>query len=711
MDNNRNFIIAIALSLSVLLGWQFLYMKPASDKARQQAIEAQQKAAEQGVDPAAAAGAPIAPRASSAIPVPTTPKFMSREAAVADKSKRIAFDTSSLTGSINLKGGSVDDVVLKQYRQTVDPNSPPVTLLSPAGSPEPFYAYTGWYTDQADIPVPGPDTEWKQEGSGALAPGKPVTLTYDNGKGLVFKRAIALDEHYMFTITDTVENKSGKPVTLRPRAEVARLYEPTNLFGYSVLHEGLIGLFKDAGLKELTYSAAIKNFDPAADNGKGASKEIISDKGGWLGFTDQYWAAVLVPDQSKPLTARLFGTPQKDFFVEFSENPVTVAPGAAETFTNKLFAGAKQVALVDQYMEDNKIDRFDKLVDWGWFPFLTQPLYHLLNWLYQHVGNFGIAILLTTVLVKLLFFPLANKSYSAMNKLKMLQPEMKKIQERFKDDKPRQQQAMMALYKKEKVNPAAGCLPILVQIPVFFALYKVLLVSIEMRHAPFYGWIHDLSAPDPTNIFTLFGLIPWSPPHFLMLGALPLIMGLSMWLQMRLNPTPPDPIQQKIFAWMPVLFTFMLAPFQAGLILYWTWNNILTFAQQALIMKRQDKTMDLLQQIGLKRSNGAAKHGSHEAAHKPKAEPVRPGKAADGKPSSVPPAKAEVTAPVAEAAEANEAASTAAGEQAVIDKPQQADSATARPAAQSPVAPRGNLASKKSVKQRGKSGRNRRPGR
>ncbi|ADP69761.1 membrane protein insertase, YidC/Oxa1 family [Rhodomicrobium vannielii ATCC 17100] len=711
MDNNRNFIIAIALSLSVLLGWQFLYMKPASDKARQQAIEAQQQTAgEQGTDPTVG-GAAIPPRASSVIPVPTTPKFASREAALA-ATQRIAFDTSSLTGSINLKGGSVDDVTLKEYRQTVDPNSPPVTLLSPAGSPEPYYAYTGWYSDQADISVPGPDTVWKQQGTGALAPGKPVTLTWDNGKGLVFKRAITLDEHYMFTITDTVENKTGKPVTLRPRAEVARLYEPTNLFGYSVLHEGLIGLFKDAGLKELTYSSAIKNFDPAADNGKGVSKEIISDKGGWLGFTDQYWAAVLVPDQSKPLTARLFGTPQKDFFVEFSENPVTVATGASETFTNKLFAGAKKVVLIEQYMADDKIDRFDKLVDWGWFPFLTQPLYFLLNWLYLHVGNFGIAILLTTVLVKVLFFPLANKSYSAMNKLKMLQPEMKKIQERFKDDKQRQQHAMMTLYKKEKVNPAAGCLPILVQIPVFFALYKVLLVSIEMRHAPFYGWIHDLSAPDPTNIFTLFGLIPWTPPHFMMLGALPLIMGCSMWLQMRLNPTPPDPIQQKIFAWMPVLFTFMLAPFQAGLILYWTWNNILTFAQQALIMKRQDKNMNLLEQIGLKKSNGAAKHRSHahDVAHKPTAEPVRPGKAADVKTASVP-ATADSAAPVANAGEANEAVSTAEGAQAVIDKPQPTEPTTARPVAPVAAAPRGNLASKKSVKQRGKSGRNRRPGR
>ncbi|MBT3069628.1 membrane protein insertase YidC [Rhodomicrobium sp. Az07] len=711
MDNNRNFIIAIALSLSVLLGWQFLYMKPAADQARQQAIEAQQRAAaEQGTGPTAAGAAIAPPRASSVIPVPTTKKFASREESISDRSKRIAFDTSSLTGSINLKGGSIDDVVLKQYRQTVDPNSPPVTLLSPAGSPEPYYAYTGWSSDQADVAVPGPDTKWEQQGTGALAPGKPVTLTYDNGKGLVFKRAIALDEHYMFTITDTVENKTGKPVTLRPRAEVARLYEPTNLFGYAVLHEGLIGLFKEAGLKELTYSDAIKNFDPAADNNKGASKEIISDNGGWLGFTDQYWAAVLVPDQSKPLTARLFGTPQKDFFVEFSENPLTVAPGASETFTNKLFAGAKKVALIDQYMADNKIDRFDKLVDWGWFPFLTQPLYYLLNWLYEHVGNFGIAILLTTVLVKLLFFPLANKSYSAMNKLKMLQPEMKKIQERFKDDKPRQQQAMMTLYKKEKVNPAAGCLPILVQIPVFFALYKVLLVSIEMRHAPFYGWINDLSAPDPTNVFNLFGLIPWTPPHFLMLGALPIIMGLSMWLQMKLNPTPPDPIQQKIFAWMPVLFTFILAPFQAGLILYWTWNNILTFAQQALIMKRQDKTMNLLQQIGLKKSNGAAKHASHEVAPKPKTEPARGGKATEIKPAPVP-AKAEPAATVAE----NETASTVAADQAVIDKPQPTEPATARPA-QAPTgtvtaAPRGNLASKKSVKQRGKSNRNRRPGR
>jgi len=605
MENNRNFILAIALSLAVLIGWQFLYMGPAQ-KARQQAIEAARNAQQTQsatTEVQAPGGQPSSP--SPAVQTPSAPAaaFLSREAAIA-ASPRVKIDSPALIGSINLKGGRIDDLVLRDYTVSVDPNSPKVDLLSPSGSPHPYFAFTGWLTNEPGVALPTENTLWEQDGAGPLTAITPVELRWDNGAGLIFHRKISVDSHYMFTISDEVENKSGKPVTLWPWGQVARLTEPQGLLGYSVLHEGLIGVLGSTGLKELTYANALKNYDPATN---GAKESIAADKGGWLGFTDQYWAAVLIPDQSKPYEASLFGNEKKQFYTNMRQHPITVQPGQREGVSNRLFAGAKVVGLLEQYTKDYGIDRLNKLVDWGWFSFITEPMFHLMNFFYRLVGNFGIAILLTTVLVKLVFFPLANKSFESMSKMKKLQPELKKIQERFKDDKQRQQQAMMALYKKEKVNPMAGCLPILIQIPVFFSLYKVLLVSIEMRHAPFFGWIKDLSAPDPTTVFNLFGLIPWTPPQYLMLGALPLLMGISMWVQMRLNPAPPDPMQQKIFAWMPVVFTFMLAHFPAGLVLYWTWNNILSFGQQALIMKRQGVDIDIMHNVGIKQVGGSVR--------------------------------------------------------------------------------------------------------
>jgi YidC/Oxa1 family membrane protein insertase len=603
MENNRNFILAIALSLAVLIGWQFLYMGPAQ-KARQQAIEAARNSETQTARTEAQTpgGQISSPSPSTGVSSAPTAAYASREAALS-ASPRVKIDSPALIGSINLKGGRIDDLVLRDYTVSVDPNSEKVILLSPSGSLNPYFAFTGWLTNEPDVAVPTDSTVWEQEGAGGLTAKSPVVLRWDNGAGLIFHRKISVDDHYMFAITDEVENKTGKPVTLWPWGQVARLTEPQGLLGYSVLHEGLIGVLGATGLKELTYANALKNYNPATNT----AKETISDKAGWLGFTDQYWAAVLIPDQSKPYDASMFGNEKKQFYTDFREHPVTVEPGQQQTVTNKLFAGAKEVKVLEQYTAEQGIDRLNLLVDWGWFSFITEPMFHLMNFFYKLVGNFGVAILLTTVLVKLLFFPLANKSFESMSKMKKLQPELKKIQERFKDDKPRQQQAMMALYKKEKVNPMAGCLPIVIQIPVFFSLYKVLLVSIEMRHAPFFGWIKDLSAPDPTTVFNLFGLIPWTPPQFLMLGALPLVMGISMWVQMRLNPAPPDPMQQKIFAWMPVVFTFMLAHFPAGLVLYWTWNNILTFGQQALIMKRQGVDIDIMHNVGIKKMGGSVK--------------------------------------------------------------------------------------------------------
>jgi YidC/Oxa1 family membrane protein insertase len=600
MENNKNFILAIALSLAVLVGWQYFYMGPAQ-KARQQAAEAMRGTQSQtaGNEVSAPSGPVSSPLPAAGVPSVPTSAYASRDAAIT-ASPRVKINSPALIGSINLKGGRIDDLVLRDYTVSVDPSSPKVVLLSPSGSPEPYFTFTGWYTNQPGVTVPGDSTVWEQEGAGALTAQSPVALRWDNGAGLIFHRRISVDDHYMFTIADEVENKTGEPVTLRPWGQVARLTEPKTLLGYSVLHEGLIGMLGTTGLKELTYPNAIKNFDPATNT----VKETVSGKGGWLGFTDQYWATVLVPDQAKPYDARMFGNEKKQFYADYLENPLTVGAGQRETVTSRLYAGAKEVKLLEQYTADYHIDRLNLLVDWGWFSFITEPMFHLMNFFYKLVGNFGVAILLTTVLVKLLFFPLANKSFESMSKMKKLQPELKKIQERFKDDKQRQQQAMMTLYKKEKVNPMAGCLPIVIQIPVFFSLYKVLLVSIEMRHAPFFGWIRDLSAPDPTSVFNLFGLIPWTPPQFLMLGALPLVMGISMWVQMRLNPAPPDPIQQKIFAWMPVIFTFMLAHFPAGLVLYWTWNNILSFSQQALIMKRQGVDIDIMHNVGIKKMHG-----------------------------------------------------------------------------------------------------------
>ncbi len=597
MENNRNFILAVVLSLAVLLGWQVLYVKPMAERARmQQHTEAVQNAPKPSAGETSSSGVPVAQPAPDAMPEQTAPAagYATREAAIA-ASPRVEIDSPALLGSINLKGGRIDDVVLRDYTETVKPRSPKVVLLSPSGSPHPYFAVTGWL-DRNGAAVPDANALWKQEGTGPLTATHPVVLRYDNGQGLIFRRTFAIDGHYMFTVADEVENKSGEPVMLRPWGQIARLTEPKTL-GYSVLHEGLIAGLGKNGTKDFTYSAALKNYEG------GTLKETFTDAAGWAGFTDQYWATVLIPDSKAPYNIEMYGNASKQFYASMpAAQPVTIEPGTKSQAETRVFAGAKQIGILKEYQNALGIERFEYLIDWGWFPFLTGPMLWLMDSLYKLVGNFGLAILLTTVIVKLAFFPLANKSFESMSKMKKLQPEMKKIQERFKDDKARQQEALMKLYRDEKVNPMAGCLPIFIQIPVFFSLYKVLLMAIEMRHAPFVGWIKDLSAPDPTTIFNLFGLIPWTPPAWLpMLGILPLLMGISMWVQMRLNPTPPDPIQAQVFTWMPVVFTFMLARFPAGLVLYWTWNNILSFTQQALIMKRQGVDIDIMHNVGVKK--------------------------------------------------------------------------------------------------------------
>jgi YidC/Oxa1 family membrane protein insertase len=604
-ENNRNFLLALALSVLVLFGWQaFFAPKPVPPP-----LPAEQERPMSPVQPGAPQPGAAQPGTPSA-GVPAAPALaliaQTRESVLA-ASPRIAIDTPSLRGSIALKGGRLDDLVLKQFTVTVKPNSDNVTLLSPSGSPEPYYAEHGWTAAVSEgVKVPSPETEWTAETQNPLTPENPVKLIWNNGDGLTFRRTIAVDQDYMFTVAQEVENKSAKPVTLYPYALISRHGRPVTA-GLYILHEGLIGVMGEEGLKEIGYGTAA---DAAYDTVSRANVTSFKATSGWLGITDKYWATALIPAQNVPYSAnfKVYNAkqPAEQFQTDFLLNPITIAPGAKQSVSSMFFAGAKQVNVIDSYRDKYNISLFDRMIDWGWFYFITKPLFHALDFFYHLIGNFGVAILIVTILVKLLFFPLANKSYESMSKMKKLQPEMKRLQERYKDDRVKQQQGLMELYKKEKVNPMAGCLPILIQIPVFFALYKVLYVSIEMRHAPFFGWIQDLSSPDPTTIFNLFGLIPWMPPHFLMIGVWPLIMGVTMFLQMKLNPTPPDPVQQQIFTWMPVLFTFMLAAFPAGLVIYWTWNNTLSIIQQYVIMRRQGVDVNLLENIGFPRKSAGS---------------------------------------------------------------------------------------------------------
>jgi YidC/Oxa1 family membrane protein insertase len=569
---------------------------------QRQAQQQQQQQQEQTQTPTPAPGAPTpapgtpagsAPPPTQQPQVPAQP--VTREAALAGSS-RVRIETPRLSGSVALKGGRIDDLALVQYRETVDPQSPPIELLSPPGSPAPFYTEFGWISPNGvTVKRPDENTVWTQEGAGPLGVGRPVTLTYDNGEGLVFRRTISVDDKYLFTLRDEVANKGTTPVTLYPYARIQRQGTP-KVAGYYILHEGLIGYLGDQGLKEETYAKMDDKKLETFDNVTNA----------WLGITDKYWAAALIPDTNAKLQAQFISRPvgpRHDYETAYYLAPQTIAPGATGSADTRLFAGAKEVSVIDGYNEALKLNHFDLLIDWGFFYFITKPLFVAMDWIYHRVGNFGIAILLITILIKILFFPLANKSYASMAKMKAVQPEMAAIRERYAEDKVKQQQAMMELYKKEKINPLAGCLPILIQVPVFFALYKVLFVTIEMRHAPFFGWIKDLSAPDPTTVFNLFGLIPWDPTvlpvvgPFLQLGAWPLIMGVTMWLQMKLNPAPPDPTQQMIFNWMPVIFTFMLANFSAGLVIYWAWNNTLSVIQQSVIMRKNGAKIELFDNI------------------------------------------------------------------------------------------------------------------
>jgi YidC/Oxa1 family membrane protein insertase len=577
--DNKNFLLAIVLSMLIIFGWQYFYAMPLQQQLTEQTQTAQPGAGNQatpatgGNVPGAAAGLGVVNRDDALAAAP-----------------RVKIETPFVAGSINLKGAVFDDLHLLRYRETIDPKSPTITFLSPSGTQGALFAEQGMVPATGTLAkIPDSTTVWSAPAGAVLSEDTPVTLTWDNGEGLVFSRKIEVSDEYLFTVTQTVENKSQAPVALIPYARIQRQDTPV-VAGYWVFFEGMLG-WLDGSLREIHYSDVAEQQEP----------EKADTTGGWLGFTDKYWAAAIIPDQAKPVTASFLHRKidgrdlyQTDFL---AREALVVAPGAAVSHTDRLFAGAKVVRTINAIETRHQIQGFNYMIDWGWFYFLTKPFFYLLDWIKGLVGNFGVAILIATVLVKLAVFPLANKSYASMSKMKKLQPEMEKLKQEYPDDRMKQQQAMMELYKREKVSPLSGCLPVVVQIPIFFALYKVILTSIELRHAPFFGWIHDLSAPDPTSLFNLFGLIPWTPPLMLMIGIWPIIMGITMWLQMRLNPTPPDPVQASLFNWMPVIFTFMLGSFPAGLVIYWAWSNTLSILQQSYIMKRHGVEIDFFGNI------------------------------------------------------------------------------------------------------------------
>ena len=573
-NNNRNTIIFVVSAVLILIAYQFLVVDPATK--RRNADMVRQKAAtvetqKPGVLPSATPGTVV----------------VSREQAAA-ASTRAPITTPALSGSVSLRGARIDDLFLKNYRQTVDKTSPPVELLRPEGSRYAYFAEFGW--TGANLPgLPTADTVWQLVEGSTLAPGQPLTLRTSTGQGLTFTRKIEVDDRFMFTVTDTVANTGAGSVTLAPYGSVQRQGIPAGLGKIHIVHEGAIGWLGDE-LRQVKYAKWLKD-------GGGSP---ITSTGGWTGITDKYWLAAMIPDQKERIQSqyRVTKAGATDIYeANYIGQPRVIPAGRQITETTRLFAGAKTVPVLKDYETKLGVPHFDMAVDWGNFWFITRPMFAFLDFIFRHVGNFGIAILLLTVAVKLIFFPLANKSYESLTKMKKVQPQVEELRKRLKDDPAKQQQELMALYQKEKINPLTGCLPMLVQIPVFYGLYKVLTVTIEMRHAPFFGWIQDLSARDPLTIWNLFGLLPYNPAtvpviggflnsDLLHLGPLALLYGVTMYLSTAMNPPQADPVQQKIFQFMPIMFTFIMAPFAVGLLIYWAWSNVLTILQQYVIMRR-----------------------------------------------------------------------------------------------------------------------------
>ncbi len=584
-QSNKNLILAMVLSAAVMIVW-FIFFPPP----------------EPPVDQPVPATAEVSGPATT--PAATTAEGTTAPATSAEvaEAPRLTIDTPTLSGTISLAGARIDDLSLKTYRETMDPASPEVRLLSPVGEAHPYYALMGWAPGAGTAAADLPDarTEWTVASGDQLAPGKPVVLAWANGKGLTFRREIAVDEKFLFTVTDSVKNDGAAPAALYPYGVIARhgLPEMKSIF---VVHEGMVRS-ADGKLEETRYKDIVKLDNVPAEQ---AAAELVNAEGaGWIGFTDHYWMTALVPEQGKPFTEVTKHVATADIYQTEIRQPLqTIAPGAEISNRIQLFAGAKEWATIRAYDNDGVIPGFIDSIDWGWFFFLTKPIFAVLHWLHGFIGNMGLSIIALTFILKFLVLPLAYKSYVSMARMKELQPEMEALKERAGEDKQKLQREMMQLYKDKKVNPAAGCLPILIQIPIFFSLYKVIFVTIELRHAPFFGWLKDLSAPDPSSLFNAFGLLPWDAPvqgsllHLVFIGVLPILLGITMWLQQKLNPAPADPVQQQIFAWMPWVFMFMLGGFASGLVVYWITNNTITFVQQYLIMWSHGKRPDIFGNI------------------------------------------------------------------------------------------------------------------
>ena len=573
--DTRNMIAAASLSMLVLVGWQLYFVEPELE-AQRDAYNATQQANDlPSASPEATSTTTTSVSSASALGT--------NVARPSDDATRISISTPLVSGSLTTKGARIDDVTLTAYQETLDEDAANITLLRKISDSQPYFAEFGWIGDNTNITLPNAETIWSAS-SEMLTTDNDVTLTYDNGEGLVFTRTLSIDDQYMITVRDDVTSSYDESVRLLPYGLIRRFGTPQTT-GIYILHEGPIGVV-DTTLKE-------EGYDDLRD---GPIEYQTEENGGWIGFTDKYWLTALIPDQSQKVnfSMRALAGNEDRYQTDYLGSAMVLNNGETISYETRFFAGAKVLTMIDAYSEDLNIANFDLAIDFGWFYFMTKPFFYAINWLNSLLGNFGLAILAFTVVIRLALYPLANKSFRSMAKMRALSPKLTKMREQHKDDRQKLNQEMMALYKSEKVNPAAGCLPILLQIPVFFALYKVLYVSIEMRQAPFFGWIKDLSEVDPTSIFNLFGLLPYSTslvPDFLNIGVWPILMGLSMFIQQRLNPPPPDPVQAKIFQWMPVFFTFLLATFPAGLVIYWTWNNALSIIQQWWITRQIDKSM------------------------------------------------------------------------------------------------------------------------
>ena len=610
-DNTRNTIIFVVCMAVILIAYQVFVLQPQAER-RKAELAAQKAVAEQSQARPGQAGAQLqGPGAASGSASGAV--FVTDRTRAMGSVPRVPIQNAKVKGSLSLQGGRIDDLFLTTYRETIEANSPFVELFRPQGMEHAYFAQFGWVGQNVAGGVPGPNTVWRLTNGSTLTPSTPVTLTWDNGQGLRFTRVVSVDDQYLFTVKDTVANLGTQAITLAPYGRVERQGVPADLGKNQILHEGGIGTFsKGDGFSttQLKYKDWAKK-----------PLEKFESTGGWLGVTDKYWMAALIPNQAETIQAEFRVTDAARYNVHSAQllgEARTIQPGGTATETQRLFAGAKRNEILAGYEKSLNLPRFIYAIDWGFLFFLTRPIFLLVEFFYGLVGNFGVAILLLTLTIKLVMFPLANKSYESLSKMRKLQPKMEEIKKAHKDDPAKQQQETMALYQREKINPLAGCLPILVQIPVFYALYKVLYVTIEMRHAPFFGWIRDLSGRDPTNIWNLFGLIPWDPstaPRIggligghgtgftLGLSVLAIIYGFTMWLQTAMNPPAPDPVQRQIFQLMPILFTFIMAAFPAGLLVYWAWNNILSIAQQYFIMHRfkaENPIDDFLARFGKK---------------------------------------------------------------------------------------------------------------